>query len=102
MPKIYARRKGFLIVIDDIARSQIDETVDWLLAHDFVPDPPAGDPWPKTPSGEPICVRHNAVMVKRQRQGDEWFSHRVINANGEERYCRGYRNPSSESDGYDA
>jgi hypothetical protein len=101
MPKIYARRKGFLVEIDDIARTQIDETIDWLIAHDFTPDPPAGDPWPKTPSGEPICAKHNAVMVRRQRQGDTWHSHRLIDANGQERYCRGYRNPSSESDGYD-
>jgi hypothetical protein len=32
IPKIYARRKGFLIEIDDIARSQIDETIHWLIA----------------------------------------------------------------------
>jgi hypothetical protein len=99
VPKIYARRKGFLVVIDDIARTQIDETVDWLLAHDFVPDPPSGDPWPKTPSGEPLCPKHGAVTTRREKQGDCWHSHRVILETGEERYCRGYKTGRPD-DGY--
>ena len=54
----------------------------------------------RTPEGLPICPKHNAVMKKREKQGDTWFSHRVIHpSSGEELYCRGYR--SKNSPGFD-
>src|SRR5690606_5750129 len=45
-----------------------------------------------TPAGEvPICVKHGEVMHKREKQGDEWYSHSVIDpATGEKLFCRGY------------
>lgn len=46
--------------------------------------------YPKTPSGEPICPKHGAVMKLREKQGDEWYSHRVTGPDGQEHYCRGY------------
>lgn len=45
-----------------------------------------------TPSGDvPICLKHGEVMHKREKQGDEWYSHSVIDpATGEKLFCRGY------------
>jgi hypothetical protein len=43
------------------------------------------------PDGTPICPKHGVEMRKREKQGDEWWSHRVINReSGEKMYCRGY------------
>ena len=50
-----------------------------------------GGTGPTGPAGAPLCSKHGGIpMVKREKQGDEWYSHRVITASGEERYCRGY------------
>jgi len=47
--------------------------------------------WQRTPDGKPICPKHGEVMVKREKQGDTWWSHTVVNqATGEKSYCRGY------------
>ena len=101
MPKIFARHPlGYKIELDDVARDKIDAAVDWLVQHGYQPDLP-GDGWRRTPDGEPICAKHNAVMNKREKQGDCWHSHRVIYPEtAEELYCRGYPNPSSKTDGY--
>ena len=49
-----------------------------------------------TPEGLPICPKHGAVMRKREKQGDVWYSHRVIDpATAEELYCRGYHGKNS-------
>ena len=49
-----------------------------------------------TPDGLPLCPRHGDVMRKREKQGDTWYSHRVIDpATGEELFCRGYGSKSS-------
>ena len=54
-------------------------------------------PWPTGPDGTPLCLRHGGVMMaKREKQGDEWYSHRIITPDGEERYCRGV--PSGRPD----
>lgn len=43
--------------------------------------------WPTGPDGAPLCVKHGGIpMVKREKQGDEWYSHRIITASAEERY----------------
>jgi hypothetical protein len=82
-----------------VDRERIDETVTWLLHHDYRPETSGGDEWRRTPDGLPLCPRHGVVMTRRMRQGDEWFSHKVVDQHGQERYCRGYRT-SSENDGY--
>lgn len=47
--------------------------------------------WHTTPEGLPICSKHNAVMQKREKQGDVWHSHKIVDPHtGEEHYCRGY------------
>jgi hypothetical protein len=53
--------------------------------------PAASFAFPRTPDGTPICPKHGVEMRKREKQGDEWWSHRVINReSGEKMYCRGY------------
>lgn len=49
-----------------------------------------------TPEGLPVCPKHGDVMGKREKQGDVWYSHRVIDpTTGEEHYCRGYDSKNS-------
>ena len=100
MPKIFAVHKtGFRIELDDVSRGQLDAAIDWLIEHGFQPDLP-GDGWRKTPSGEPICGKHNIAMTKREKQSDVWYSHKIIDSRtGEILYCRGY-STGNEADGY--
>jgi len=58
-----------------------------------------GDTWLRTPEGNPICQRHQVPMVKREKQGDAWYSHQVTDPDGVIHYCRGYASPNSP--GYD-
>ena len=102
MPRIFAKHwTGFRIELDDVDRDKLNAAIDWLIEHDFRPDG-SGDEWPKTPGGLPLCTKHNVEMRQRQKQGDSWFSHKIIDpASGEERFCKGFRNPSNPSDGFD-
>ena len=53
-----------------------------------------------TAEGLPICPRHGVPMKQRTRQGDIWFSHKMVHPEtGETVYCRGYA--SASSPGYD-
>ena len=53
-----------------------------------------------TAEGLPICPRHGVPMQQRNKQGDLWFSHKLVDPNtGETMYCRGYS--SASSPGYD-
>lgn len=45
--------------------------------------------------GVPICPKHAVPMAKREKQGDEWHSHKVRTADGRELFCRGYHGPDS-------
>lgn len=53
----------------------------------------------RTAEGHPICPRHGAPMRLREKQGDQWYSHKVVTADSRELYCRGYHGP--ESPGFD-
>ena len=67
-----------------------------LLQRGYRPTSGAGDGWQRTPEGHPLCPRHRVPMRLRSKQGDEWWSHQVIDAQtGEELYCRGYAGPTS-------
>lgn len=46
--------------------------------------------YPKTPDGTPICPKHGEVMREREKQGDTWYSHKVVGPDGQEHYCRGH------------
>ena len=102
MPTIYTRHpSGYLVTFDDVDRTKIEDAIAWLQQHGYRPSLP-GDGWQRTPDGEPICPKHGVAMPTRERQGDTWHSHKVIDPRtGEERYCRGYPNPTSKADGYD-
>ena len=53
-----------------------------------------------TAEGLPICPRHGVPMKQRNKQGDLWFSHKMVHPEtGETVYCRGYA--SASSPGYD-
>jgi hypothetical protein len=53
-----------------------------------------------TAEGLPICPRHGVPMQQRNRNGDLWFSHKMVHpTSGETVYCRGYAGVSSP--GYD-
>jgi hypothetical protein len=53
-----------------------------------------------TAEGLPICPRHGVPMQQRNRNGDLWFSHKMVHPEtGETVYCRGYA--SASSPGYD-
>ncbi len=54
----------------------------------------------KSPEGLPICPRHGEVMRQREKQGDAWYSHKVVNpTTGEISYCKG--RPGKDSPGWD-
>ena len=56
---------------------------------------------PKGPDGSPLCLKHNPVMEKRERQGDMWFSHKVTHPKtGAELFCRAVRHGPAERDGF--
>ncbi|MAT97767.1 MAG: hypothetical protein CL608_11530 [Anaerolineaceae bacterium] len=49
-----------------------------------------------TAEGLPICPRHGVPMQQRNRNGDLWFSHKMVHPEtGETVYCRGYASASS-------
>lgn len=74
----------------------IDSAIADLIARGYRPPTTSGDGWQKTPTGEPICPRHQVVMRLRNKQNQEWWSHRVIDRQtGEELFCRGHAGASS-------
>src|SRR5260370_101130 len=72
----------------------IDSMITSLLEHGY--RPVSGDVWARTAEGTPVCPKHRIPMRLRQKQGDEWWSHQVLNSRtGEEVFCRGYPGPNS-------
>lgn len=67
----------------------------WLLDHGYET---TGE-LPPTPDGLPVCRRHREVMRRREKQGDEWFSHTVIGPDGQALYCKG--RPGKDSPGWE-
>ena len=82
---------GFEFALRVESLEDLDTICTDLLTRGYRPTAGAGDGYFRTPSGEPICPRHRAVMRLRQKQGDEWWSHPVVHpGTGEELWCRGY------------
>jgi len=76
------------VELDDI--SQADRMTATLISLGYRPAT-TGDTWQRTSEGLPICPKHGEVMPQREKQGDTWHSHRVVDeATGEVTYCRGY------------
>jgi hypothetical protein len=76
----------------------LDTLVHTLLTHGYRPRAGA---WPKGPSGAPLCLKHGGIeMQTRERQGDVWYSHKIVTGQGEEWYCRGVPYGPKAQDGY--
>lgn len=57
-------------------------------------------PIERTPDGAPICPRHHVPMREREKQGDTWHSHTIVDpATGQKTYCKGYH--GKDSPGFD-
>jgi hypothetical protein len=59
-------------------------------------EPSGRHEWNYTPDGLPLCPKHGVPMQKREKQGDTWYSHKVMGEDGREYYCRGY--PTGKDD----
>lgn len=82
-----------------------DRLQDVLQAVQLLPRTPglelveAGREWRTLPDGTPICPKHGVPMRKREKQGDEWYSHSV-EVGGRACYCKGYA--GKDSPGWEA
>ena len=86
------QHRGRVITIT-AADITVDRFCDLLDAAHYAAPAPAQ--WQTLPDGTPICPKHNIPMRLRNKQGDEWHSHRVYGPDGEELWCKGYRDKSS-------
>lgn len=92
-------RSGFEILVDVATLEAVDPQITELQRLGYRP-PGNGDGWQRTPTGEPRCPQHGAVLTLREKQGDHWHSHRVVHpVTGEELWCRGYPTGKAD-DGY--
>ena len=94
--KITARHPlGFVIEFEFEDGDDVNKKARGLAKLGYT-SPTNGDDWRRTPEGLPICPIHGEVMVKREKQGDEWHSHKVTDpVTGELCYCRGYKHHSA-------
>ncbi len=60
---------------------------------------PPGTEQATTPNGEPYCPRHRCGMQAHSKNNQSWFSHIVVDARGEELWCKG--RPGKDSKGWD-
>jgi hypothetical protein len=73
------------------ADPKLNELIAQLTKLGFRPNVANEPVYQRTPKGLPICPKHNHVMAKREKRGDTWFSHPIVDpATGEKHYCRGY------------
>lgn len=84
---------GYLVKFALDEGEHLADAVELLVEREYRPS--HGDAWPRTPEGVPICPKHGEVMTQREKQGDTWYSHKVLDENGEVLYCRGYAGKSS-------
>lgn len=85
------------IELEPSEQDKVDTIIDRLCLKGYRPPLAA---WPTGPDQAPLCLKHGGVaMTKRSKQGDEWWSHRVISPQGEELYCRGVPTGRAD-DGY--
>ena len=94
---------GFDLMVDVPSLEAADALIKQLLDKGYTPMSAASESssWPTGPDGKsPLCKKHGMVMQLRSKQSDEWHSHKVIAATGEELYCRGYRHGPADKDGF--
>ena len=78
----------------EVDARKLDASLRYLVSQGLEPTP-RPLVFDLTPDGKPICPRHRAPMSEREKQGDRWYSHRVLDAAGEELWCRGYAGPET-------
>lgn len=90
--KAYEPTANFEVQITIENTDGVNKTIGILLANGYKPHP-ANIETQLSPEGLPICKKHNIIMKQRNMQGDTWYSHKVIDTNGEEHWCRGGPHP---------
>ena len=99
MLTIHARHpSGFAVTVEVPSLDAVDAMVTRLHQQGY--RPACAGEWQRTPDGLPLCPKHGAVMSKREKHGDAWHSHRVLDPHtGAERSCWGYPTGNA-GDGY--
>lgn len=91
------RGRLFTVTLDAaLSTATLDRLCDRLDALGLEPLPL---PVAYTPDGDPICPKHRTPMRRREKQGDTWHSHQVVDGSGQEVYCKG--RPGADSPGWD-
>ena len=91
------RGRRFTVTLDAaLSRKTLDKLCDRLDALGAEP-PPLAQAY--SPEGSPICSRHHVSMREREKQGDSWWSHKVVDPAGQEHYCKG--RAGKDSPGWD-
>lgn len=102
--EIYERATAVCVVAATIGNEMNDQQFDQLMnvlnriSRDIRELITASEPdFRRTPEGLPICPKHGEPMTKREKQGDEWHSHKIIDpGSGEVKYCRGYHTKNGD------
>jgi hypothetical protein len=86
---VRGRHSGYRVEVEFTLR-KLDSLPDALgrlaeLGLEARPVPPIE----RDADGMPMCTRHGMAMALRERQGDQWHSHRIVTRDGRELYCRG-------------
>ena len=82
--------QGWEIRLEIADRSDLTDAIRWLSDNHYRP----AQGFLRTPEGLPICPKHGAVMSKREKQGDEWYSHNM-GTKDHPLWCRGYKSDLS-------
>ena len=75
---------------------EVRKTLRAMRSHGIAPREKV-EPFTIFPDGTAWCAKHEAVMSKRERQGDEWYSHNVGDKS-RPCYCKG--RPGKDSPGW--
>ena len=95
------RPDGYVISVEVPPGQHVDDLVEMFNKGGYLPTGSKGKPQHhsiiKVPTGEMYCTRHNRELIKREHQGDVWYSHVVydqqgnkIKRDGKDVHCRGY------------
>jgi hypothetical protein len=94
---VHPERFPVQIEVTTEENENLSKLIHSLLDRGYRPPP---QDWARTPDGLPICLKHQAVMRLREKQGDSWHAHRVRTESGQELWCRGFAHGDEEVDGF--
>jgi hypothetical protein len=87
---------GWPVVISaTLAPARIPAYLARLAERGYVRPP---TPIPRSANGEPLCEKHNVFMTEHEKQGDTWYSHKIVDSQGRECWCKG--RPGGDSPGF--